>query len=624
MGRAVVTPGTRLEVGSATLGGVPFASGTLNVDGAGAAADISFVLIGNGGEGIVNVSRGGVVTSGSAAQQSTTLGNAEDSDGLLNVTGAGSVWNTRSLEVGRGGRGEVDIDNGGGIVGGSLVVGRDANSRGVVTVRGSNSALVITNAARGAGYAQVNIDPGAAVYLNGGATGKYQIANTNLNGGTLRVSTLTTPINFNAGTLQVTGGAGLAVGPAAVPGQSTVNADVAVPAGGTLEVSGPLNVAANRHLSVNTGGVIDAGAAAAPSAGSLNNGTIDVLRGTFVARTLLLNDAGATFTAVDTDRLDFKAGLDNSGTVNLVRASAAGAITNEIDGSIFVAGAATFADKVTNHGAIAAAGSVNFQGGLTNDGSVTVTGTQTAAPAAATVVTSGGIDGAGNLTVGAGATAVTPAVAQTAVHVAPGARLVLLASPAPTVSTVQSLRLDPGGTLDVADNRLVVDYADAASPLATVRAAVLDKSITSSALTPATAIGYAEAFDLPQSARPATADATSVVVRQTLLGDANLDGAVDFDDLVKLAQNYNAKVSVTTEAWWSHGDFTGDGTTDFNDLVKLAQNYNAALPSRALPGASAGFETDLTAAFASVPEPSAAVATTLAGVGVLSRRRRRR
>ncbi len=34
----------------------------------------------------------------------------------------------------------------------------------------------------------------------------------------------------------------------------------------------------------------------------------------------------------------------------------------------------------------------------------------------------------------------------------------------------------------------------------------------------------------------------------TLLGDANLDGVVDFNDLVKLAQNYNTTVSASTTA----------------------------------------------------------------------------
>jgi hypothetical protein len=56
-------------------------------------------------------------------------------------------------------------------------------------------------------------------------------------------------------------------------------------------------------------------------------------------------------------------------------------------------------------------------------------------------------------------------------------------------------------------------------------------------------------------------------------GDATGDDAVDFNDLVALAQNYNAYgKGVRT------GDFNFDGISDFNDLVLLAQRYNTTLP----------------------------------------------
>jgi hypothetical protein len=115
------------------------------------------------------------------------------------------------------------------------------------------------------------------------------------------------------------------------------------------------------------------------------------------------------------------------------------------------------------------------------------------------------------------------------------------------------------------------------------------------------------------------------VARYTLAGDATLDGAVDFNDLVKLAQNYNTSVKDVTESWWNRGDFTYDGIVDFNDLVKLAQNYNTSLPSAPIPGAPADFQSDLAAAFASVPEPSTMAAlVVLAGCGLANRRRRQR
>lgn len=55
------------------------------------------------------------------------------------------------------------------------------------------------------------------------------------------------------------------------------------------------------------------------------------------------------------------------------------------------------------------------------------------------------------------------------------------------------------------------------------------------------------------------------------VGDANLDGKVDFSDLLILAQNYGR-----TNADWTQGDFDADSTVDFNDLLVLAQNYGTS------------------------------------------------
>ncbi|HEY7118870.1 MAG TPA: hypothetical protein VH475_19935 [Tepidisphaeraceae bacterium] len=63
-------------------------------------------------------------------------------------------------------------------------------------------------------------------------------------------------------------------------------------------------------------------------------------------------------------------------------------------------------------------------------------------------------------------------------------------------------------------------------------------------------------------------------------GDANHDRAINFDDLVILAQNYD-----TTNKTFSEGDFNYDGNVDFNDLVILAQKYDTTLqpPPAAAP-----------------------------------------
>lgn len=91
-------------------------------------------------------------------------------------------------------------------------------------------------------------------------------------------------------------------------------------------------------------------------------------------------------------------------------------------------------------------------------------------------------------------------------------------------------------------------------------------------------------------------------VYATIPGDINLDGKVNFADLLVLAQHYGMQ-----DAGWTGGDLNGTGTVDFSDLLTLAQNY----------GAGTG------AAFAAVPEP-ATFGLGLMGLGMLARRRKQR
>jgi hypothetical protein len=72
------------------------------------------------------------------------------------------------------------------------------------------------------------------------------------------------------------------------------------------------------------------------------------------------------------------------------------------------------------------------------------------------------------------------------------------------------------------------------------------------------------------------------------------------------------------------GDFNYDGNVDFNDLVGLAQNYNAALPAEPIPGSPINFSSDLARAFVTVPEPVALGTITACSFAGLVRRRRGR
>jgi hypothetical protein len=157
------------------------------------------------------------------------------------------------------------------------------------------------------------------------------------------------------------------------------------------------------------------------------------------------------------------------------------------------------------------------------------------------------------------------------------------------VLTVTSLGITGSGKLDLNDHALIVDYSSQ-SPIGKIQsllksgfnAGVWNGPGIMSSLGDAShfALGFAEASDVAGGGTFAGqgVDGTAVVVKFTRYGDANLDGAVDFADLVRLAQNFNA-----TATGWSQGNFDYDTAVGFSDLVRLAQNFSS--PAAAQPKA---------------------------------------
>ena len=153
------------------------------------------------------------------------------------------------------------------------------------------------------------------------------------------------------------------------------------------------------------------------------------------------------------------------------------------------------------------------------------------------------------------------------------------------VLTANELTISGTGALDLTDNAMVIDYA-AGSPLASVQALLRTgynagawtgpgiRSSTAAAGT-STALGYAEATDLfttfPATFQGASVDNTSILIRHTFYGDANLDGAVTLADFNRYAGNFG----LTSGARWSQGDFLYNGNVFLEDFNRLAANFGA-------------------------------------------------
>jgi probable HAF family extracellular repeat protein len=245
------------------------------------------------------------------------------------------------------------------------------------------------------------------------------------------------------------------------------------------------------------------------------------------------------------------------------------------------------------------------------------------------------ITGPGNLTI-SGATATTGIEVRsgghsilTPVKFASAATISLAASSSlvlggPVTGAVSAVSLQTNSTLDLTNNNLVIDYAaGSASPIGSITTSIMggyhggqwngqgiDSSTAASVFSDPskphkTALGVADASALGITNFSGQAvDSTSVLIRYTLRGDANLDGVVNALDFNLLATNFG-----TGGKRWDQGDFNYDGNVNTSDFTTMAANFGATMPA-------AGISTG-----ALVPEPSTLAWLSL--VTILTHRRRR-
>ena len=100
-------------------------------------------------------------------------------------------------------------------------------------------------------------------------------------------------------------------------------------------------------------------------------------------------------------------------------------------------------------------------------------------------------------------------------------------------------------------------------------------------------------------------------------GDANLNGAVDFNDFLILQNNFGLAGTKFTQ-----GNFNFDGATDFNDFLVLQNNFGQSVTGQPVAFTSQQVAA-MTAWAQSVPEPTSLAVIGIGAVATLRRRRSR-
>ncbi|HYE19536.1 MAG TPA: autotransporter-associated beta strand repeat-containing protein [Tepidisphaeraceae bacterium] len=597
-------------------GGTTVSAGTLQIGNGGSTGSITGPLAVGAGTTVI-VDRAGEFVV--AAPLSGTGDLVKRGPGTLKLTGENQAF-TGALTVNGG---TVDLNNGADLNAPSVVV----NDTGTFVfgetgdVNFPNSTFVTANA-------------GGTFDLRQGET----FGGVVLKGGTIKFSGARTGVNITANA---------ATGFALESG--TVTTDfTGAGTGGVLSGTTALNkttagtVTLGNGVTINTGvtinvreGVLAMPAASLPATGSTSINLGDET----TAGTLRVTDAAA------------------AATVRPVNLAAGG-------GTIDVAAAG---------GSVTLAGAVGGTGGLTKAGNGQLvlgvaahTGATTVA--GGTLRVNGSVAASAGVAVGTGGRFVAGSTQTVkALDLSAGGRAEVANVPASLLvltigdnATTDALKLGATAKLDVRRNTLVFDHAagDPSAPasVAAVRATILAgynngdwlgaTGITSSDAAasptsgPLLSVGYATtadllgagvtsgAVDLGQGVSP-TVDDTGLLVRLTLAGDADLNGVVGLNDLVRLANHYGSPAT----AGWFDGDFDHNGTVGLNDLVQLANNYGSVLGGPATPAPDFAADWALAQELAAegetgvptqaVPEPGALGLAGVAAAALLGKRRRR-
>jgi hypothetical protein len=444
----------------------------------------------------------------------------------------------------------------------------------------------------------------------------------------------------------------LAIGPNGIVnpvGSMTIN-------GSVLLGGGNAQIGAFSTISLGTAGFVQ-GSGVLFSGGVINNGTVratsgDTLRigvGTLTNNHLVDLEGGLltveygavlanTSTGIVSGRgaIDAISGINNDGTIALSGglSDVRGALTNNSGAKTIVTGGSTstFYDNVTNSAGsefrVATGSTAVFLGTVSGLSQFTGLGIKDFEGPASF----GALDTPGSTLVGTGGALVAQHIREAGLEVDGVAQIALDGTNTGT-SKVQSLTI-PGslnnwqGKLDLNDNDLIIDYTGA-SPLNTIANQIKSgraggawngTGITSSAAasTPHTALGYGEASVLGLSSFSGqSVDSTSVLVKYTYYGDADLDGDADGVDIGTWATNFTGELGGSGPKHWTDGDWDYDGDVDGVDAGLWAQAFTGELGGGGLGSVVVDDPTIAPAAAAILRGMGIAVIPEPAGVGLL-------
>ena len=175
-----------------------------------------------------------------------------------------------------------------------------------------------------------------------------------------------------------------------------------------------------------------------------------------------------------------------------------------------------------------------------------------------------------------------------------------------------------GGTVDLTNSKFVIEASSKASTLTALQVNIANHSLISSTL--AANFGLALVDNAALTTHFNTfggnpADTNSILIAPELLGDANIDGHVDLNDLNTVLNHLG-----TTTPNWTNGNFDHAATINLNDLNDVLNNLGVSFANNATVLAA---EALLQASPSTpIPEPACLCIVLPAAASVLLRRRR--